>query len=139
MDVSDGAGDLSCDRRRFYDLVRAAPKSAVQGVTTSQPPTDPGYLMRIADGKVGLYRIGSSTPYELLDEPLNLLSEYDRSSWNRESPHPARANCAGFWRTSFHKYRKKAPVSYPCGGKTGAFGIFKEKWEPAFAVSSNPM
>ena len=48
-------------------------KSAVQGVTTSQPPTDPGYLMRI-----GLYRIGSSTPYELLDEPLNLLSEYDR-------------------------------------------------------------
>ena len=49
-------------------------KSAVQGVTTSQPPTDPGYLMRIADGKVGLYRIGSSTPYE----PLNLLSEYDR-------------------------------------------------------------
>ena len=37
-----------------------------------------GYLMRIADGKVGLYRIGSSTPYELLDEPLNLLSEYDR-------------------------------------------------------------
>ena len=51
---------------------------AVQGVTTSQPPTDPGYLMRIADGKVGLYRIGSSTPYELLDEPLNLLSEYDR-------------------------------------------------------------
>lgn len=69
---------ISCDRRRFYDLVRAAPKSAVQGVTTSQPPTDPGYLMRIADGKVGLYRIGSSTPYELLDEPLNLLSEYDR-------------------------------------------------------------
>ena len=53
-------------------------KSAVQGVPTSQPPTDPGYLMRIADGKVGLYRIGSSTPYELLDEPLNLLSEYDR-------------------------------------------------------------
>ena len=34
-------------------------KSAVQGVTTSQPPTDPGYLMRIADGKVGLYRIGT--------------------------------------------------------------------------------
>lgn len=138
MDVSDGAGDLSCDRRRFYDLVRAAPKSAVQGVTTSQPPTDPGYLMRIADGKVGLYRIGSSTPYELLDEPLNLLSEYDREQLEQESPHPARANCAGFWRTSFHKYRKSA-CFVSLWGKTGAFGIFKEKWEPAFAVSSNPM
>lgn len=137
MDVSDGAGDLSCDRRRFYDLVRAAPKSAVQGVTTSQPPTDPGYLMRIADGKVGLYRIGSSTPYELLDEPLNLLSEYDREQLEQESPHPARANCAGFGGLLFIS-TEKAPVSYPVG-KTGAFGIFKEKWEPAFAVSSNPM
>ena len=78
MDVSDGAGDLSCDRRRFYDLVRAAPKKRRTGCHNIAA----AHRSRLSDadrrrkGRAVPHR--ERTPYELLDEPLNLLSEYDR-------------------------------------------------------------
>ena len=53
-------------------------KSAAQGTTYSEAATEAGYTMRIADGQVGLFREGSGVPYQKLQVPLNLLSDYDR-------------------------------------------------------------
>ena len=53
-------------------------KSAAQGTTYSEAATEAGYTMRITDGQVGLFREGSSVPYQKLQVPLNLLSDYDR-------------------------------------------------------------
>ncbi len=46
-------------------------------VPATEPSTEPGYLLRIHEGQLSLFRIGSDEPYEKLDMPLNLLSEYD--------------------------------------------------------------
>ena len=53
-------------------------KSAAQGTTYSEAATEAGYTMRITDGQVGLFREGSSVPYQKLQVPLNLLSDCDR-------------------------------------------------------------
>ncbi len=39
--------------------------------------TETGYILKIAEGQIALFRAGSTTPYERLDMPLNLLSAYD--------------------------------------------------------------
>ncbi len=39
--------------------------------------TETGYILKIAEGQIALFRTGSTTPYERLDMPLNLLSAYD--------------------------------------------------------------
>ena len=39
--------------------------------------------MRITDGQVGLFREGSSVPYQKLQVPLTLLSDYDRHAFEQ--------------------------------------------------------
>ncbi len=48
-----------------------------QELTTEEPPTESGYLLRIESNQLALFRTGSSVPYQRLDVPLNLLSDYD--------------------------------------------------------------
>lgn len=48
-----------------------------QELTTEEPTTESGYLLRIDSGQLALFRTGSSVPYQRLDVPLNLLSDYD--------------------------------------------------------------
>ncbi len=61
-------------------------KSTAHGVVTSETVPEAGYLLRITDGRVGLYRTGSSTPYQYLDTPVNLLSAYDREQLEQGIP-----------------------------------------------------
>lgn len=61
-------------------------RSAAQEVTTEETTTEPGYLLKIADGQIGLFRMGSSVPYQRLDMPLNLLSDYDREQLEEGIP-----------------------------------------------------
>ena len=53
-------------------------KSTAHGMVTSETVPEAGYLLRIVEGRVGLFRTGSTTPYQYLDAPVNLLSAYDR-------------------------------------------------------------
>lgn len=53
-------------------------KGTAQEMTTEEPTTECGYFLKISDGQIGLFRTGSSVPYQRLDMPLNLLSDYDR-------------------------------------------------------------
>ena len=71
VDDSDGAGNLSGDRRRRNDGHSAA------GTQTEVTTAEGQYRIQITDGKLALYRTGSSVPYQKLDMPLSLLSEYD--------------------------------------------------------------
>lgn len=55
-------------------------RSNAQEAPAVESETDPpGYLLRIDNGQLALFRTGSSVPYQRLDMPLNLLSEYDYS------------------------------------------------------------
>lgn len=52
---------------------RSHAQESVTEVTTAEGQ----YRIQITDGKLALYRTGSSVPYQKLDMPLSLLSEYD--------------------------------------------------------------
>ncbi len=54
-------------------------QSMAQEAEPTEAVTEPGYLLRIDNGQLALFRTGSSVPYQRLDMPLNLLSEYDYS------------------------------------------------------------
>lgn len=53
-------------------------RSAAQDGPIEETTQPPEYRIQIIDGQLMLYRTGSSIPYQKLDMPLNLLSEYDR-------------------------------------------------------------
>ncbi|MGN0592532.1 MAG: hypothetical protein ACI4JQ_04750 [Ruminococcus sp.] len=50
--------------------------AAEEPVPTTQ--THVSYVLRAWDGHIGLFRGDSETPYQELDMPLTLLSDYDR-------------------------------------------------------------
>lgn len=53
-------------------------KSHAQEAPAEESDTEPGYVMRIDGNQIALFRSGSELPYQRLDVPLNLLSDYDR-------------------------------------------------------------
>lgn len=53
----------------------AAEESAAATTTTQ---LNVSYVLRAWDGHIGLFRGDSETPYQELDMPLTLLSDYDR-------------------------------------------------------------
>jgi hypothetical protein len=46
--------------------------------TETSASTSIKYVLRIWDGRLGMFRGDSETPYRELDMPLSLLSDYDR-------------------------------------------------------------
>lgn len=59
-------------------MAYTAQQPGAREMETSDTETQPsGYLLRIDNGQLALFRAGSSVPYQRLDMPLNLLSEYD--------------------------------------------------------------
>lgn len=52
-------------------------QGGAEEIAVTEPVTEAGYLLRIHDQKLALFRTGSSVPYQYVDMPLNLLSEYD--------------------------------------------------------------
>ena len=52
-------------------------RSHAQENVTEVTTAEGQYRIQITDGKLALYRTGSSVPYQKLDMPLSLLSEYD--------------------------------------------------------------
>ena len=66
------AGSLTASARRTPD------RPAVEHPATSAVTTAPGYVLRIDGDALCLYRSGCDTPYQRLDMPLSLLSDYDR-------------------------------------------------------------
>jgi hypothetical protein len=58
----------------------AAVSEIYQTYTVATTTTPPGYIMKTHEGVVALFREGSDTPYELLDYPVYLLSDEDKSA-----------------------------------------------------------
>ena len=58
-------------------IVAGAMTGTVQENVTEVTTAEGQYRIQITDGKLALYRTGSSVPYQKLDMPLSLLSEYD--------------------------------------------------------------
>ncbi|MBQ8724074.1 MAG: hypothetical protein IJY74_00195 [Oscillospiraceae bacterium] len=61
--------------------IRHPSPSAQEATTvtvTTAGTTNARYVLRIWEGRLGMFRGDSETPYRELDMPLSLLSDYDR-------------------------------------------------------------
>lgn len=56
----------------------AAQEATDAAVTSTSVTTGIKYVLRIWEGKLGMFRGDSEVPYHELDMPLTLLSDYDR-------------------------------------------------------------
>ena len=78
VDSADGSHHIAGDRRRLAVPISAAGKKCGTGDNLFRSSNRSRLYHAYHRRQVGLFREGSSVPYQKLQVPLNLLSDYDR-------------------------------------------------------------
>ena len=77
----------------------------------SPEPSQPAYVLREYDGKLGVFPADSDTPQEVIDVPISLLPPYNRYTYSQVCRRRMTLNCPGCWKITHPDRNITLPVS----------------------------